>query len=181
MPEITYTPDAVLHSLSHFCKVDSATVHLLEESGIERADIDSRLVTLGSKFLPEFATSPRHAVEALLELFPEKFAHARADRDGRVRLSFRLDRPIGIANVISVEKLDRDERSTVREEMRGPFTVRSVRLCRRVETDECQLILQPDGDSMAFCTIFPGEPAPPLPRSGEKSEYWDTHVFIRNK
>lgn len=176
---INFHSDAIFHALTHFSALDSAVRRELVGSGFTDEEIRRQLDASGSKFAESFARSPQQAVDRLLRAFPDRFAGLHPDPDGRLRLSFAFDSPIGHANVIEKAALTAGELGTLRLEKRNGLIVRSVKTDRQLPACECQLILASGDGGYEFCSVFPGEPAPPLPREGETSIYWDTHLFIR--
>lgn len=153
MPHIVITEEVRTHLASHFN--NSLT---------------------GSKF---YCHKPEEVIEKAKELFPEKFKTAIPEKDGRIRLSFKFPEDIGISNVISVNDLTYQERAKIRILNRQGKKVRTVRINRVNQTNECQMILSSDWQ---LITMFPGEIAPPLPPSPNvHDEYWDNHVLIESE
>lgn len=179
MDKIVFDIDSVFHSLSHFVDIEEELYAQLEKH-YAYADICQKLKQTGSKFLSSFVKSPQELVSKLQDMYPEYFRNMKMDIDNRVRLSFRLDVPIGISGVVSCDELTENERMTIAEEWRNDCLVKSVKLDRQIFTGDCQLILAYSDGIYYFCTAFPGELAPPLPKAGEKPDvYWETHVFVR--
>lgn len=179
MREIVFPDSAVCHSISHFSVLDERIYSLLADH-YNRKELEETFRKPGSKFFGSFATSPQEAVFRLQRLFPDKFDNAKTDPDGKIRLSFCLNEPVGTSGMVSLSGLDDSERQTIREETYHGCQVRTVRVRRTVMTCECQLILIAGKDSDSFCTIFPGELAPPLPYDGkEAAPYWETHLLVR--
>lgn len=176
---INFHPDAVFHALTHFSVLDETVREELTGNGFTEEEIVRQLNASGSKFAETFARSPQQAVLRLLRAFPERFREPQPDPDGRLRLSFAFDSPIGHANVIETAELTAAELGTLRQEKRNGLIVRSVKTGRKIPACECQLILASGGNGYEFCSAFPGEAAPPLPPEGGTSPYWDTHLFIR--
>lgn len=129
---------------------------------------------LGSHF---FAKSPSELLTVAATEFSHLFRDAKPDPvDGRMRLSFHFDYEIGLCNVVALSELTSEELATIAEEERDGVMVKTVRSSRTFPTREFQLILSSDN---TVITMFPGPMAPPLPKSGESSDFWDNHVFIK--
>ena len=129
----------------------------------------------GSKFYSE---SPEDLLKEAMRLFPESFRDARPDDDGRIRISLKFPREIGINNVVSIDNLTYDEKKRIEIVDRNGHKVRSVKTDRIIPTHECLIVLS---SNWQLITMFPGEMAPPLPDSPDiHDEYWDNHVFIES-
>ena len=180
-PTIVFPPESVWHALTHFEVLDGAARQELVNFGFDDEQIDAQLHLPGSKFFASFATSPQAVVACLEAWFPERFDRMQPDADGRIRLSFGCSRPVGSQSVVDEQELTCEERQTIRREWRNGCPVRTVRMNRVVPACMCQLILAPGRDGVYFCTVFPGELAPPLPRSEKEAPdpYWQTHLFVR--
>lgn len=182
MPVIVkFHKDAIFHSLSHFMTLDDEVKARLISEGISEHDIAKQLKTPGSKFHESFAKSPQEVLMQLQRTFPERFENIQFEEDGRARLSFRLETPVGIANIIDIAELTIEEYGTLRQEERNGYFIRTIETQRKIYTCDCQLILAVSDSGCEFCSTFPGELAPPLQRNGESSPYWDTHIFIRQQ
>lgn len=177
---IHYPLWALFHSLSHFEQPDEALLEELRRGGYEESRIEEQCRRVGSKFDGTFARSPREAVSRLVAQYPDRFRQA-SEADGRLRLSFRLNAPIGTSRVVAEEALTEEERATIRTELRDGCEVRTVLTERAFPTDECQLILEGNTPAFTFISLFAGEAAPKLSRPGETPDpYWLTHLFIRD-
>ena len=129
---------------------------------------------LGSMF---FAQSPAEILTTAATTYPHIFKEAKLDPiDGRKRLSFVFDHEIGLCNVVALTDLTPEERDSIIEEERDGIVVRIVHTTRTFPTRECQIILSSDN---VVITMFPGPMAPPLPRKGNHSDFWEGHVFIK--
>ena len=128
---------------------------------------------LGSRFSFQ---SPQQLLTLAASRFPQKFHNAVPDADGKKRISITFDKEIGTCNVVSLDALTEQERAAVFVEDRDGLQVKAVHTDRVFPTCECQIIL---GAGNTVITLFPGPLAPPLPKPGQSSEYWDNHVFIR--
>lgn len=180
-PTIVFPPEAVWHALTHFEALDGAVRQELVDAGFDDGQVDAQLRLPGSKFFASFATSPQAVVARLETWFPERFDRMQPDAYGRIRLSFECIQPVGSQSVVDEQELTCGERQTIRREWRNGCPVRTVRMNRVVPACMCQLILAPGRDGVYFCTVFPGELAPPLPRSEKEAPdpYWQTHLFVR--
>lgn len=177
--EIIYRIDSVFHSLSHFTDISNDIKGtLLEKYNLN--EILNQINMAGSKFYESFVKSPQELVTTLQKKFPLVFNSMRPDPDGKIRLSFKFEYPIGTTSIVSYDELTEEEKKTIKSELRNGCSIKTVDVKRIVSTDECQLILIPQNENYYFCTAFPGELAPPLPHPGEIGEpYWKTHLFIR--
>ena len=180
MELISYSPETLFHVLTHFETADEALRDSLRRAGFTDEAIDGQLRMPGSKFLHAFARSPQEAITRLQRDFPGSFTALRPEADGRVRLSFRYDEPIGTSGVTADAELTPAERATVRTILRNGCLVRTVRISRAIPSGTCQLILERTGETgYALRTLFPGELAPPLPVPGETPDpFWATHLLI---
>lgn len=177
---IRFPSGSLFHALSHFQTLDDRIRQELIDSGYSEQQIVGQLQLPGSKFKESFACSPQEAVGKLQQSFPEIFTGASPDADGRIHLSFVFAEYIGSTKVISESELTTAEAASLRVEDRNGYLVRTVQVQRDIPTCECQLILTAAQEECDFCTIFPGETAPPLPHCGKPvPPYWRTHVFIR--
>lgn len=131
---------------------------------------------VGSVF---YAKSPVELLRYAAFTFPQVFKTAVPDsKDGRKRLSFVLDKEVGLCNVVALSDLTLEEIESITEEERDGSIVKTVITNRTFHTREFQIIL---GDKNTVITMFPGPMAPPLPQNGERSEFWDNHVFIKHQ
>lgn len=180
MERISYSPETLFHVLTHFETADEALRDSLRRAGFTDEAIDGQLRMPGSKFLRTFALSPQEAVARLQRDFPESFTALHPGADGRVRLSFRYDAPVGTSGLAADAELTPAERAAVRNILRNGCPVRTVRTSRTISTGVCQLILDRTGEAgYALRTLFPGELAPPLPLPGEAPDpFWATHLLI---
>lgn len=111
--------------------------------------------------------------------FTQVFKTAIPDpSDGRKRLSFVSDKEVGLCNVVALSDLTLEEIESITEEERDGTIVKTIMTTRTFPTREFQIIL---GDKNTVITMFPGPMAPPLPKDGEESEFWDNHVFIKHQ
>lgn len=182
-PQITIRiePETLFHVLSHFSRIDAATRRELLEAGFSPMAIENRMQTIGSKFAPEFARSPREILDRLQHDFPEKFRTIHWQDNGRAELSFKLDVPVGCANVVALKDLSEAELATLQLERRNDTIIRSVSVEGNLPpTCECQLILA-TRHAPRLVTVFAGPWAPPLPEQGASSDFWNEHVFVRTK
>ena len=130
----------------------------------------------GSKF---YSNSPDLMLERLIQTFPDAFMYSRADADGRIRIHFEFTEPIGESNVVCINELTEEEKSTIRIVDRNGIPVRCATSSRVIPTCHCCTVFTSDWQ---LITMFPGEMAPPLPESPDiHDEYWDNHVFIEPK
>ena len=168
MERISYSPETLFHVLTHFETADEALRDSLRRAGFTDEAIDGQLRMPGSKFLRTFALSPQEAVARLQRDFPESFTALHPGTDGRVRLSFRYDAPVGTSGLAADAELTPAERAAVRN------------ILRTISTGACQLILERTGEAgYALRTLFPGELAPPLPLPGQVPDpFWATHLLI---
>lgn len=176
---IIFTTDSVFHSLSHFTDISEEVNGMLSVK-YNNQDIHEQLSLPGSKFSSLFVKSPQELVTILQDRYPYVFNSMAPDSDGKIRLSFKFEFPVGTSSIIHYTELTEQEKQTIKIEQRNDCIVKTVKVNRLIETDECQLILIPQDEVLYFCTAFPGELAPPLPRPGERGDiFWDTHLFIR--
>ncbi len=130
---------------------------------------------LGSMF---FAQNPAEVLTTAATTYPHIFKEAKLDPiDGRKRLSFVFEYEIGLCNVVALTDLTLEERESITEEERDGIVVRTVHSIRTFPTRECQIILSSDN---VVITMFPGPMAPPLPKKGEHSVFWESHVFVKS-
>lgn len=177
--KIIFTTDSIFHSLSHFTEI-SEEVNSMLSVVYDEKEIQEQLRLPGSKFSSSFVKSPQELVTVLQNRFPYMFSSMRTDIDGRIRLSFKLGFPIGTTSIVNFEELTDQEKKTIKTEQRNDCIVKTVKVNRIIQTDECQLILIQQDENYYFCTAFPGELAPPLPKQGDAIDsYWETHLFTR--
>ena len=119
MERISYSPETLFHVLTHFETADEALRDSLRRAGFTDEAIDGQLRMPGSKFLRTFALSPQEAVARLQRDFPESFTALHPGADGRVRLSFRYDEPVGTSGLAADAELTPAERATVRNILRN--------------------------------------------------------------
>ena len=105
MERISYSPETLFHVLTHFETADEALRDSLRRAGFTDEAIDGQLRMPGSKFLRTFALSPQEAVARLQRDFPESFTALHPGTDGRVRLSFRYDAPVGTSGLAADAEL----------------------------------------------------------------------------
>ena len=132
--------------------------------------------TSGSIF---YAKTPSEFLTYAATEFPDVFRQAHTDPlDGRKRLSFKAGHDIGLCNVIAFDDLTSDEAKLITEEERDGTIVKVFYTDKQFPTREFQIIL---GSDNTVITMFPGPMAPPLPKNGEFSAFWDSHIFIKSK
>ena len=132
MERISYSPETLFHVLTHFETADEALRDSLRRAGFTDEAIDGQLRMPGSKFLRTFALSPQEAVARLQRDFPESFTALHPGTDGRVRLSFRYDAPVGTSGLAADAELTPAERAAVRNILRNGCPVRTVRTSRTI-------------------------------------------------
>lgn len=129
---------------------------------------------IGSVF---FARTPEELLTYAANAFPETFKTAVPDpEDNRKRLSFVADKEIGLCNVVHISELTTKEAESITNDDRDGFQVKTVHTDRKFSTREFQIILD---ENNTVITMFPGPMAPPIPKAGGKSEFWDNHAFIK--
>lgn len=176
---INFNIDSIFHSLSHFTEISEEAKNMLF-SEYSFSEIEKQLKLPGSKFSSSFVKSPQELVTVLQNRFPCEFSSMQPDIDGRIRLSFKLGFPIGTTSIVNFEDLTELEKKTIKTEQRNDCIIKTVKVNRIIQTDECQLILILQDENYYFCTAFPGELAPPLPKQGDAIDsYWETHLFTR--
>lgn len=128
---------------------------------------------VGSKFIFD---SPDALFQTIVDHYSQLVNDAVINEYGCKTVSITFPFVVGYSNVVSLDELNEEERSTMRFVLRGESTVRCVFSPRVFPTHDCQLILD---DNNHIVTVYPGELAPPLPDSPDiHDEYWDNHVFI---
>ena len=120
MERISYSPETLFHVLTHFETADEALRDSLRRAGFTDEAIDGQLRMPGSKFLRTFALSPQEAVARLQRDFPESFTALHPGTDGRVRLSFRYDAPVGTSGLAADAELTPAERKAFNK---APFSL----------------------------------------------------------
>ena len=120
MERISYSPETLFHVLTHFETADEALRDSLRRAGFTDEAIDGQLRMPGSKFLRTFALSPQEAVARLQRDFPESFTALHPGADGRVRLSFRYDEPVGTSGLAADAELTPAEREAFNK---APFSL----------------------------------------------------------
>ena len=120
MERISYSPETLFHVLTHFETADEALRDSLRRAGFTDEAIDGQLRMPGSKFLRTFALSPQEAVARLQRDFPESFTALHPGADGRVRLSFRYDAPVGTSGLAADAELTPAEREAFNK---APFSL----------------------------------------------------------
>ena len=127
----------------------------------------------GSKFS---FYSPDTLFQTIVDQYPQLVHKAAFNEYGSKTVSITFPYVIGYSNVIPIDELNEEERSTLEIVQRGESMVRRAISPRVFPTYDCQLILDADNNVV---TAYPGELAPPLPDSPDiQDEYWDNHVFI---
>ena len=120
MERISYSPETLFHVLTHFETADEALRDSLRRAGFTDEAIDGQLRMPGSKFLRTFALSPQEAVARLQRDFPESITALHPGADGRVRLSFRYDEPVGTSGLAADAELTPAEREAFNK---APFSL----------------------------------------------------------
>ena len=124
MERISYSPETLFHVLTHFETADEALRDSLRRAGFTDEAIDGQLRMPGSKFLRTFALSPQEAVARLQRDFPESFTALHPGADGRVRLSFRYDAPVGTSGLAADAELTPAEREAFNK---APFDMENYK------------------------------------------------------
>ena len=131
----------------------------------------------GSKFNCD---SPLLLLEEAVRINPGIFKEVTPESDNRARITIVFPREIGFTNVIAIKDLTAEEKKTIKAIDRGGKYARVAISDRDFPTKECQFVLELSGKSWYLITMFPGELAPPLPDTADKSpEYWKDHVFTQ--
>jgi hypothetical protein len=127
----------------------------------------------GSKFNYD---SPDELFQEIVNRYPQLVQKAVFNEYGCKTVSITFPFVVGCCNVVPLDELNEEERSTLRVVKRDETLVRCALSSRIFPTHECQLILDADNN---IITAYPGELAPPLPDSPDiHDDYWDNHVFI---
>ena len=115
-------------------------------------------------------------LQTIVDSYPQLVKEAIFNEYGCKTVSVSFPFVVGYCNVVSIEELNEEERSTLRVVKRDESLVRSAISSRVFPTHDCQLILDTDNNVI---TAYPGELAPPLPESPDiHDDYWDNHVFV---
>lgn len=115
-------------------------------------------------------------LQTIVDHYPELVKEAISNEYGCKTVSITFPYVVGYSNVVPIDELNEEERSTLRVVKRDEYLVRIAISLRVFPTHDCQLILDADNNVI---TAYPGELAPPLPDSPDiHDEYWDNHVFI---
>lgn len=162
--------DSLFHCLGHFSKLCTPEKATIEASGRTAAEINAMLARPGSKF---FADSVAEVVEAIL-----RNAVKTDNVDGKVMVHAIFQQPVGLTGILSEDELTDSMRAGIREDKRGPYTVRTVPCAAMNPTREAHLVM--DATTHSVITLFPGCYAPAIPGEGwSASPFWSTHYFIR--
>lgn len=174
---INFSTESLFHALIHFEKIneDLKSMLLLNYS---QQDILNQQSLVGSKFMATFAQSPQEVIAEMEKISPEKFNLPEKETAGTIIISVKFPCEIGYVSVIDESLLLPNERQTIRNEKRENTYVKSVRCNRHIMTNECQLIIEKQETAYSFCTVYPGELAPPLDSLDDR--YWQSHLFIRH-
>ncbi len=162
--------DSLFHCLGHFNILCRPEKEMIEASGRTATEINAMLARPGSKF---FSDSVAEVVENILAN-----AVKTETADGKTIVHALFEEPVGLTGVVSENELTDTMRTGIREEMRGPYAVRTVPSDTMYPTREAHLIL--DATNGCVITVFPGCYAPAFPCQGwSASQFWSTHYFIR--
>lgn len=146
---------------------------ILDDDGMEHIIRHFKGGIPGSKFTVD---SPQHLLQMIVDSFPDSIQNAKRGKDDCKIVSVSFPFEIGNCNVVAIEDLTDEEKSSVHIIWRDDVVTRFVYSKRAFPTKECQMILHPNNHVV---TVYPGELAPPLPESlDEHDDYWDNHVFI---
>lgn len=168
--DYTLSPDSLFHCLGHFGSLCLRERETVMAAGHSAAEIDAMLARPGSKF---FGDSVAAVAEAILAN-----AEAIESEDGKVMVHAVFPQPVGLTGIVSEDELTDDMRAGIREEMRGPYAVRTVPAEAMLATAEAHMVM--DAATRSVITLFPGCYAPALPPGGwSGSPFWRRHYFIR--
>ena len=137
MERISYSPETLFHVLTHFETADEALRDSLRRAGFTDEAIDGQLRMPGSKFLRTFALSPQEAVARLQRDFPESFTALHPGTDGRVRLSFRYDAPVGTSGLAADAELTPAEREAFNK---APFSLEDYKKSLKIGDVEGEVV-----------------------------------------
>ena len=137
MERISYSPETLFHVLTHFETADEALRDSLRRAGFTDEAIDGQLRMPGSKFLRTFALSPQEAVARLQRDFPESFTALHPGADGRVRLSFRYDEPVGTSGLAADAELTPAEREAFNK---APFSLEDYKKSLKIGDVEGEVV-----------------------------------------
>ena len=137
MERISYSPETLFHVLTHFETADEALRDSLRRAGFTDEAIDGQLRMPGSKFLRTFALSPQEAVARLQRDFPESFTALHPGADGRVRLSFRYDAPVGTSGLAADAELTPAEREAFNK---APFSLEDYKKSLKIGDVEGEVV-----------------------------------------
>lgn len=166
----TLSADSLFHCSRHFSKLCTSEKAKIEASGRTAAEINAMLARPGSKF---FADSVAEVVEAIL-----RNAVKTENVDSKVVVHATFRQPVGLTGILSDNELTDSMRAGIREDKRGPYTVRTVPCATMSPTREAHLVM--DALTHSVITLFPGCYAPAIPSEGwSASPFWSTHYFIK--
>ncbi len=185
---ICFELDRQFHALKHFTALNSSAFRGFIEKGYSEEEIESRLRTISSKFIPEFAESPAEILEVLKK---SKFIVIHKDetkREAPGRLSIKIDKiayPNGIGKdaLIPLSEISGNQ-NIYKKPVKG-FELNFISGKLRF-TNILNIIFNKFSESPNIHTIFPGEYAPPIPDFQKQPEieyrenlsFWEKHALI---
>lgn len=126
-----------------------------------------------------YAKTPVELLTYAATTFPIAFKESIPDKkDGRKRLSFVSENEVGLCNVVHISSLTDEEKASLVYENRNGYMSKVIFTERTFPTKEFHIILD---ENNTVITMFPGPMAPPFPKEGEESDFWDNHAFVRTQ
>jgi hypothetical protein len=191
MEKLTFDKDVQFHLLRHFSKLDKNFLEEFSRKSIyDRRAIEEQLEYAGSKFHYDFANNPQVLCE-ILNSYILNGDYFTSNLPERKLISFQFDHDtypdgIGTNNIISIDKLSQAQLQTVKESVRGEYTIRTIDDIPPQNTWEVHVILLKNID-YNISTVFPGIYAPPFPSKDSQTlhefnnstTFWNIHALIK--
>ena len=193
MPELVirkakFDTENQLHCLRHFDKPGQDEIkHLTSVFKISEEEIKSNYEIPGSRFISSFAKTPDECFNLTKKYMGS--ASVRNEYSGVLTAIFEFPEKdykdgIGYTNVISIAQLSNDEQKSIKYIDRDGVKVGVISSDAKFNTWKAVLVVDTK-NYPAVATMYPGEPAPPLPDPNELTgdeleesrNFWETHVF----
>ena len=191
---VILTKDRRLHIAGHMSSLSLLSRICFLLNGVGFKKLSDQLKIPGSKFFPDFCTSPSGLFNLIKNKIIEKNIEYTWKNDRcEISLDFCTNKysdGIGTDGLLPVEKIPEDKKKDLKKIKRSEnssYEIYSIILDKPIPTWKANMVLIRKENSIELITIFPGTYAPPLPdkkfHSGgeykEYDEFWNKNALIR--
>jgi len=182
---LVLTVTSAFYILKHFESIDEESRGIFLNHGFSEIKMDESMRIIGSKFCPDFCSSPFELINVIGN---KKYGKVFNQSNGNIVYSYAFDEllKVGTDNILELDELQPNELATLKKFERNDMQIQSIERKSFVFSNELNIVVSIDGK--AIINAFPGRYAPPFSSSlsDEKSKlestlFWDRHAFIQIK